>query len=209
MTVLQSDFSAEYGRAGGAVVNVITRGGANEFHGSAYDILNNSVFNSRTPRQRSAGVKRPVVVENIFGGSFGGPIVKNKLFFFGTFQPDLLRSTTTANGVIPTAAGFATLRAQFPAGASANLDAYLAAIGAARGTTNTFTLPLGNGRPDVEFGTATTSAPQPVTDYQGMGRVDWTPNSKDAYSFGMCSTNNASAINFRPCFPATKLMCPV
>ncbi len=208
VTVLQSDFSAEYGRAGGAVVNVITRGGANEFHGSAYDILNNSVFNSRTPRQRSAGVKRPVVVENIFGGSFGGPIVKNKLFFFGTFQPDLLRSTTTANGVIPTAAGFAALRAQFPAGASANLDAYLAAIGAARGTTNTFTLPLGNGRPDVEFGTATTSAPQPVTDYQGMGRVDWTPNSKDAYSFRYVFDKQRFSNQFPSVFPGYEIDVP-
>src|SRR5215212_3034910 len=76
VTVLHSDYSAEYGRAGGAVVNVITRSGTNEFHGSAYDILNNSIFNSRTPRQRSAGVPRPVVVENTFGGSFGGPIKK-------------------------------------------------------------------------------------------------------------------------------------
>src|SRR6185369_1176052 len=130
---------------GGAVVNVLTRGGTNEFHGSAYDVINNSIFNSRTPRQRSAGVKRPVVVENTFGGSLGGPIVRNKLFFFGTFQTDLYRATSTANGVVPTAAGFNTLRTLFPAGASTNLDAYLSALGDVRATTNTFTLPLGNG----------------------------------------------------------------
>jgi Carboxypeptidase regulatory-like domain len=208
VTVLQSDYSAEYGRAGGAVVNVITRGGTNEFHGSAYDVLNNSFFNSRTPRQRSAGVKRPVVVENTFGGSLGGPIKKNKLFFFGTFQPDLLRSTTTANGVVPTTAGFTTLRTLFPAGASANLDAYLTALGAARGATNTFTLPLGNGRPDVEFGTATISAPQPVTDYQGLGRVDWTPNAKDAYSFRYVFDKQRFSNQFPSVFPGYEIDVP-
>ncbi|HEV7745657.1 MAG TPA: carboxypeptidase regulatory-like domain-containing protein [Pyrinomonadaceae bacterium] len=208
VTILQSDFSAEYGRAGGAVVNVITRGGTNEFHGSAYDILNNSVFNSRTPGQRSAGVPRPVLVENTFGGSFGGPIVKNKLFFFGTFQPDLVRSSTTANGVVPTAAGFATLRSVFPSGASVNLDAYLTALGAVRGTTNTFTLPLGNGRPDIEFGTATTSAPQPVTDYQGLGRVDWTPNAKDAYSFRYVFDKQRFSNQIPSVFPGNEIDVP-
>jgi hypothetical protein len=208
VTVLQSDYSAEYGRAGGAVVNVITRGGTNEFHGSAYDVINNSVFNSRTPAQRGAGIARPVVVENTFGGSLGGPIVKNKLFFFGTFQPDLLRSTTTATGFVPTAAGFNTLRSIFPAGASSNLDAYLALLGDVRGTEKTLLVPLGADRPAIEFGQATTTAPQPVTDYQGMGRVDWTPNSKDAYSFRYVFDKQTFSNQFPSVFPGNEIDVP-
>jgi outer membrane receptor for ferrienterochelin and colicin len=95
VAVLQSDYSAEFGRAGGAVVNVVTRGGTNEFHGSAYDVLNNSAFNSLTASQRADGTRKPVVVENTFGFSLGGPIKKDKLFFFGTYQRDLFRSALT------------------------------------------------------------------------------------------------------------------
>ncbi len=208
VTVLQSDFSAEYGRAGGAVVNVITRGGTNDFHGSAYDILSNSAFDARTPGQRRRGDRRPVLVENLFGGSLGGPILRNKLFFFGTFQPDLVRSTSLATGVVPTAAGVNTLRTVFPAGTSANLDAYLAALGDVRGATDTFPVELGGGRPTVEFGTASASAPQPVNDYQGLGRVDWTPNSKDAYSFRYVFDKQRFSNQFPSIFPGNEIDVP-
>jgi outer membrane receptor protein involved in Fe transport len=211
VTILQGDFSAEFGRAGGAVVNVITRSGTNEFHGSAYDILNNSAFNARTPGQRRRGDRRQVQVENTFGGSIGGPILKNKLFFFGTFQPDLVRSTTNATGVVPTAAGVATLRSIFPVGASSNLDAYLAALGSVRapsGTPDNFTEPLGGGRPDIEFGTASASAPQPVNDYQGLGRVDWTPNTKDSFSFRYLFDHQFFGNQFPSIFPGNEIDVP-
>jgi hypothetical protein len=208
VTVLESNYSAEFGRAGGAVVNVISRGGSNEFHGSGYDIFNNSAFASRTPGQRRRSDPKSVLVENTFGGSFGGPIVKNKLFFFGTFQPDLVRSSATATGVVPTAAGFATLRSLFPAGRSANLDAYLAALGNVRGTTDVFTLPLGNGRPDIEFATASASAPQPVNDYQGLGRVDWTPNSRDSYSFRYLFDKSRFSNQIPSIFPDNEIDVP-
>lgn len=58
VTVLQSDYSAEFGRAGGAVVNVVTRSGTNQFHGSVYDVLNNSAFNSLTASQRADGTRK-------------------------------------------------------------------------------------------------------------------------------------------------------
>ncbi|HEV7860435.1 MAG TPA: carboxypeptidase regulatory-like domain-containing protein [Pyrinomonadaceae bacterium] len=208
VTVLQSDYSAEYGRAGGAVVNVISKGGTNDFHGSAYDVIFNSALNSRTPGQRSRDDKKPVLTENTFGGSLGGPILKNKLFFFGTFQPDLTRSTTSAQGVVPTAAGFQTLRALFPAGRSANLDAYLATVGNVRGNSQTFTVPLGGGRPDVEFGTASTSSPQPVNDYQGLFRVDWTPNSKDSYGFRYLFDHQLFANQFPSIFSGYEIDVP-
>src|SRR6185295_15313460 len=156
VTVLQGDFSAEYGRAGGAVVNVLSRGGTNAFHGSFYDVINSSALSSLTSGQKSVEnlTKVPVSIENTFGFSIGGPIVKNKFFFFATMQPDLSRSNVTSTARVPTAAGFATLRSLFPTGTNANVDYYLNIVGGVRGVTNASNVALGGGRPSVEFGTA-------------------------------------------------------
>jgi outer membrane receptor protein involved in Fe transport len=180
VTVLNSDYSAEYGRAGGAVVNVITRSGTNDFHGSVYDVIIPSKLSALSPFEK-AGLeltKKPVTIENDYGFSFGGPIKKNKLFFFSTIQWSPFRAGgVTSSPIVPTAEGFAQLRALFPAGASPNLDRYLAAIGDLRGTTGVFNVPLGGGRNPVPFGTATRTSSQPVDDTQYLFRVDWTPNS--------------------------------
>lgn len=95
VAVLSSDYSAEFGRAGGAVVNVVTRSGTNAFHGSAYDVINNSAFNSLSASDRADGTRKPVVVENTFGFSLGGPIKKDKLFFFWNIPA---RSCSLGNG---------------------------------------------------------------------------------------------------------------
>jgi hypothetical protein len=183
VAVLQSDYSAEFGRAGGAVVNIVTRSGSNEFHGSAYDIINNSAFNSLTASQRADGTKKPVVTENTFGFSLGGPIVKDKLFFFGTYQRDLFRAGADATARVPTAEGFAQLRKLFPAGTNANLDRYLNTIGNLRGQREISTVALGANRPDIDFGETTISSSQPITDDQFLTRVDWSPTLKDSLSF--------------------------
>ncbi|HET6977016.1 MAG TPA: TonB-dependent receptor [Pyrinomonadaceae bacterium] len=183
VTVLQSDYSAEFGRAGGAVVNLVTRSGSNEFHGSAYDVINNSVFNSLTASQRADGTRKPVVTENTFGFSLGGPIKKDKLFFFGTYQRDLFRSGTDATVRVPTAAGFNALRALFPAGVNPNLDRYLNIVGNLRGQREISSVAIGGGRPDIDFGETTISSAQPLTDDQFLTRVDWTPTEKDSLSF--------------------------
>src|SRR5689334_6858979 len=183
VAVLQSDYSAEFGRAGAAVVNIVTRSGSNEFHGSAYDIINNSAFNSLTASQRADGTRKPVVTENTFGFSLGGPIVKDKLFFFGTYQRDLFRSGTDATARVPTAEGFATLRSLFPAGTNPNLDRYLNIVGNLRGQRGLSAVALGGGRPDIDFGETTISSAQPLTDDQWLTRVDWTPTQNDSLSF--------------------------
>ena len=183
VTVLQSDYSAEFGRAGGAVVNVVTRSGTNEFHGSAYDIINNSAFNSLTASQGADGTRKPVVVENTFGFSLGGPIKKGKLFFFGTYQADRFRAGTDATVRVPTAAGFDTLRSLAPAGTNANLDNYLSIVGNLRGERELSSVALGDGRPDIDFGETTISSSQPVNDHQFLTRVDWTPTQKDSLAF--------------------------
>jgi hypothetical protein len=183
VAVLSSNYSAEFGRAGGAVVNVVTRSGSNQFHGSAYDVINNSAFNSLTAGDRADGTSKPVVVENTFGFSFGGPVKKNKLFFFGTYQRDLVRSGTDATVRVPTEAGFATLRSLFPAGRNPNVDRYLDIVGNLRGQRELSSVALGLGRPDIEFGETTVGSAQPVNDDQLLTRIDWTPTQKDSLSF--------------------------
>jgi len=186
VTVLGGDYSAEYGRAGGAIVNVITKSGSNEFHGSAYDIIQNAAFDSLTPGQKAQSglTEVPQYTQNTFGFSAGGPIIKNKLFFFGTYQADLVRAgAVTGRAIVPTAAGLSQLRALFPTGASANLDRYLGIVGDLRGSTNLIMVPLGGGRPDIEFGTATNTSAQPVNTYDYLARIDWSSSAKNSASF--------------------------
>jgi hypothetical protein len=199
VTVLGGDYSAEYGRAGGAVVNVITRSGTNEFHGSGYDIIQNSAFDALTPGQKAQSglTKVPQATQNTFGFSFGGPILKNKLFFFGTYQADLVRAgAVTGRAVVPTQAGFDQLRALFPAGASANLDRYLGIVGDLRGSTSFVNVPLGGGRPDIQFGTATRQSAQPVNTYDYLARVDWTSSAKNSASFRYLATKQLFSNQF-------------
>ena len=199
VTVLGGDYSAEFGRAGGAVVNVITRSGSNEFHGSAYDIIQNAAFDALTPGQKSQSelTEVPQYTQNTFGFSVGGPVVKNKLFFFGTYQADLVRAGAVAGrAIVPTQAGLAQLRSLFPAGASANLDRYLAIVGDLRGTTSFVNVPLGGGRPDIQFGTATRSSAQPVNTYDYLTRIDWTSSSKNSASFRYLATKQLFSNQF-------------
>ena len=84
-SVLTSNYSAEYGKTSGGVVNAITRSGTNRFHGSAYEFLRNSVFDSRNYfDDPTTGV--PPFKRNQFGGTIGGPILKNRTFFFADFE---------------------------------------------------------------------------------------------------------------------------
>jgi hypothetical protein len=186
VSVLGANNSAEYGRAGGAVVNLITRSGTNQFHGSVYDVITSSALSSLSSGQKiNEGLTSvPVSIENDYGFSIGGPIKKDRLFFFGTFQASPIRSTTTASAVVPTTEGFAQLRSLFPQGQSANLDRYLAIVGNLRGTTNPIQIPIGGNRQDISFATATlTGVSQQLNDYQFLTRVDWALGDKDVFAF--------------------------
>src|SRR6266576_1414986 len=79
--VSTSNYDAELGRASGAVTNVILKSGTNTFHGAAYEFIRNSYFNARNFFDPSVGH----LAYNYFGGNFGGPIKKNKLFFFADY----------------------------------------------------------------------------------------------------------------------------
>ena len=89
--VNSNDYSAELGNAGGAVINVITKSGTNQFHGAAFEFYRDRALNANDPIQIAHGKPRQPYHFNQFGGDLGGPIVKDKLFFF--FDYDGQRNT--------------------------------------------------------------------------------------------------------------------
>ena len=84
--VNQNGFTAEFGRAAGAVINVVTKSGTNRFTGSAFEYFRDESLNARSPVLVAAGRSRPPGQINQFGGTFGGPIKKDKAFFFGAYE---------------------------------------------------------------------------------------------------------------------------
>ncbi|MFN2595583.1 MAG: hypothetical protein ABR563_00060 [Pyrinomonadaceae bacterium] len=90
--VNQNGFSAEFGRAGGAVINVVTKSGTNDFHGGAFEYFRDESLNSNDPvtkaneARRGLPNKRPPFRINQFGGRLGGPIKRDKAFFFFTYD---------------------------------------------------------------------------------------------------------------------------
>ena len=83
--VQTSTFSAEFGQAAGGVVNVTMKSGTNQFHGNLFEFLRNSRIDA-TPFFQPAGTAKPLFIQNQFGGTFGGRIVKDRTFFFGSWQ---------------------------------------------------------------------------------------------------------------------------
>ena len=79
--VQTSLYDASFGRSGGGNVQVVTRSGGNDFHGTAYEYLRNEALNANNPFLKAADVNRPVLRRNVFGGTMGGPIKKEKFFF--------------------------------------------------------------------------------------------------------------------------------
>ena len=80
--VLSSSYAAEFGRASGGVINTITKSGTNDFHGTFFWFFRNRTLDARDPTATGSAAINPPEVRHIFGGTIGGPIVKNKLFFF-------------------------------------------------------------------------------------------------------------------------------
>lgn len=102
--------SAEYGRNSGATVNIATRSGSNQFHGEGYDFLRNNDLDARNFFNQSVnpatGAPEPMNAfkRNQFGGDIGGPIIKNKTFFFGSYEGLRQRQQLALSSAVPTSA---------------------------------------------------------------------------------------------------------
>src|SRR5713226_4111329 len=84
--VQTSLYDATFGRSGGGNVEIVTKSGSNDFHGVVYEYFRNDALNANNPFLKAAGVGRPVLKRNAFGGTLGGPIKKDKAFFFVSYQ---------------------------------------------------------------------------------------------------------------------------
>jgi outer membrane receptor protein involved in Fe transport len=98
--VQTSNYSAEFGRSGGAVINATTKSGTNSFHGTLFEFLRNSALDSRGYFEPKDDEKAPFR-QNQFGFTLGGPIVRNKLFFFVNYQGTRIAAPTTITSTVP------------------------------------------------------------------------------------------------------------
>jgi hypothetical protein len=99
--VQTSMYNAEVGRTAGGVVNIITKAGTNDFHGSGFEFVRNDRFDARN--FFATGIDKPKLTQNQYGGSLGGPIVHNKTFFFGDYEGFNVTQGVTAVTTVPTA----------------------------------------------------------------------------------------------------------
>src|SRR6185369_10494268 len=127
VSVQTTNYDSEFGRAGGAVVNVITKSGTSQWHGTAGFVLDStrddaiSSSLSQSPAITARGHNLPGT-EQRFDGTLGGPIHRDDTFFHLSYMELRQFSTSTSQMVAPTAAGRATLQRIFPPGASTNAD---------------------------------------------------------------------------------------
>jgi hypothetical protein len=99
-SVLTNNFTAEYGRATSGVVNLVTKQGTNDFHGSAYEYNRVSALSTENFYDKANGIAKSHYTRNQFGGSLGGPIKKDKLFFFGNAEWNRIRSNAESSNYI-------------------------------------------------------------------------------------------------------------
>ncbi len=102
--VMTSNYTAEYGESAGAITEVATKAGSNVFHGDVWEFLRNDKLNANTFFNNRGGLARPGFRRNEFGAAAGGPLVRNKTFFFGDYQGIRLTQPQTYTSTIPSLA---------------------------------------------------------------------------------------------------------
>jgi hypothetical protein len=110
INIQSNTYTAEVGRTAGGVINIITKSGTNNFHGSAYEYFRNDVLNAY-PFQFGANNPKPKLRQNQFGGSIGGPIIHDRLFFFGDYEGlRQIQGAAPTLSQVPTLAQYTALR---------------------------------------------------------------------------------------------------
>ena len=100
VNITTNSYSAEYGRSGGAVINVLTKSGTNQLHGSLFEYNRVTALQARN-LFNTVDQPKPNLIRNEFGGTVGGPIRKDKTFFFGSYQGRYVRQAATQSGTLP------------------------------------------------------------------------------------------------------------
>jgi hypothetical protein len=182
--LVTSQFGPEYGRNAGSVVNIITKAGSNSWHGSVYLDENNTVLNSMTNFQKrfatdAAGnplTSIPRANDEFGGFTIGGPAIKNRLFFFGGFDQQIIsqNSLYTSAGNAPTLAGIATLSACFPGSTSLQALKSFGPYAISTGNPTPFGTFLNNNPacPGVEEGGVERTLATHTHNFNWVGRMD-------------------------------------
>ena len=214
-TVQTSNYSAEFGASAGALVNAITRSGTNKIHGSAYEFTRNSEGDAKSYFANTSA--KGLLVRNQYGGSFGGPVFKDRLFYFGAYEGVNNRSDGYNRTQVPTALERSGDFSQSLNSSSALIKVYDPATTAASGSTYTRTQFSGNaipaGRINSVGKTLANLYPLPnltvsnVNYYQsnvpslqstknGIGRMDYTISRKDTLfaRYAQSSANTYSGV---------------
>jgi outer membrane receptor protein involved in Fe transport len=205
--VITNNFSAQYGRNAGSILNYITRSGSNHFHGTVFEWYEGNWGESFAQGQKSPFLgycppdaissscvtpTLPRYVDNDFGGSFGGPLWKDKLFFFSSALFNRYRNgggtSISTPSLTPTPDGLATLKAAFPnapgVAALVNNGPYSIKTGNPQPLTElTQTVPVtyGGNTVDVAFAPISRSVPSLSNDEELLGRMDWQPTGRDHF----------------------------
>jgi hypothetical protein len=191
--VLQNPYSVEFGRNSGGQINVITKSGTNRFRGDVWDYYQSSGLNSLTNVEKRSGLDTPPKnIRHQAGGDLGGPIYRDKLFFYGLFQRDsqataVRPSPTTVR--IPTQAGFAALAGvplrdgQSAASRQAVLGnlAFLQDVYGQNPVFQNVSSTLVNGVP-IETGETNLQLTDPSLYKTWLGRVDFRPGVSDTFT---------------------------
>lgn len=148
-----SNFAAEYGRAAGGIVNAVTRSGTNEVHGSVFYYLRDKSFLALDPFARAQNIAKPLERRHQFGGSIGGPISRDRVFFFGSYDQQNRNFPAT---VLPNAGE------NFYTGSTAPADATKQAVDYLRSLTGVF--------------------PRKANQNLGYGKVDWQINDDHRFT---------------------------
>jgi hypothetical protein len=192
-SILENQFSPEFGGASGGIFNILTNTGTNNMHGSVYEYFNNRNLNAldgkvaaqgfpgpscaTAPTNPNCGVRIPRNDYNRVGGTIGGPIIKNKLFYFGDYEysPEGQASTPGSPIVGPTAAGFSTI-ATLPGISTTNLgilQKYLAAAPVANAPSITV------GGVSIPTGSVNVSGPSYFNKHNIVTSVDYDLSNSD------------------------------
>lgn len=198
--VQTNPYNVEFGRNSGAQLNVVTKSGTNSFRGELWDYYRSAGFNALDNREKANKLEEPTKnVRHQAGASLGGPLVKDKLFFFGLFQRDSIR-TGDALGTavsIPTQEGYAMLagvplRAGQPAASRQSILNSLSFLQDVYSKNPVFTNPTTqrvNGV-NIPFGTTSVGYPVPSTYLTGLARIDWQMGPKDSLTLRYTVNDN-------------------
>lgn len=204
VSIQASLYDAEFGRAGGAVVNTITKSGTNQVHGTlgwVADFTNDDAIPnvlSLSPSIQQRG-KLPPGYEQYYSGTIGGPIRRDKTFYFTSWQEQRRRASNSTSFTTLTQGGRDQLRRLFAPGTNPRVDLYLDVTKGVVASGQPFPIDLGQNRGNVEFGTGILSFGQKVDARQSLSRVDHHFSERDIISFRYgydAFTNPVAGVNY-------------